>query len=90
MNILHAESLSDESEFETQIEWIMDSLVKADTVESDAILFPCTALPSLDAIEPVEAIINKPVLTGNQVSLWDAVRLSGIEAKTDNMGALFK
>ncbi|MFT7675219.1 MAG: maleate cis-trans isomerase, partial [Gammaproteobacteria bacterium] len=42
------------------------------------------------AIEAAEAIINKPVLTGNQVSLWDAVRLSGIEAKAENMGMLFK
>ncbi|MFT5502826.1 MAG: maleate cis-trans isomerase [Gammaproteobacteria bacterium] len=90
VNILHADSLSDESEFESQIDWITDSLVKADRAEAGAILFPCTALPSLNAIEAAEAIINKPVLTGNQVSLWDAVRLSGIEAKAENMGMLFK
>jgi maleate cis-trans isomerase len=90
VNVLHGESLSDESEFETQVEWITDSLIKADSAEAGAILFPCTALPSLNAIEPAESIINKPVLTGNQVSLWDAVRLSGVETKAENIGMLFK
>jgi maleate cis-trans isomerase len=54
------------------------NLVRAvDTPEAEAILVPDTALPSLNLIHPLEEALGKPVLTANQVTLWEGLRLAG-------------
>lgn len=48
--------------------------------EDAALLIPDTAIPAMDWIEPLETTLDRPVLTANQVSLWHAARLAGVDA----------
>ncbi|WP_028923648.1 maleate cis-trans isomerase family protein [Pseudonocardia acaciae] len=55
-------------------------IVKAvDTPEADAMFISCTNLPTYDIIEPLEQALGKPVLTANQVTMWSALRLMGLQ-----------
>ena len=49
----------------------------ADSPDAEAVLIPDTALPSLALIEPLEKALRKPVLTANQVTIWEGLRLAG-------------
>uniref|UniRef100_UPI0035A2281F maleate cis-trans isomerase family protein n=1 Tax=Lolliginicoccus levis TaxID=2919542 RepID=UPI0035A2281F len=49
---------------------IAERIVQADTPESEAIFVSCTNLPTYDLIEPLENLLNKPILTANQLSMW--------------------
>lgn len=54
-----------------------------------ALLIPDTAIPTMHWIEPLEQEHRKPVLTANQVSLWDTARLAGIQPAGKLPGRLF-
>lgn len=56
----------------------------------DPILIPSTSLNSLDMVDGFEKIAGRPVLTANQVTLWHALVLAGIEARIRNAGVLFR
>ena len=71
-----------------------DSLMQAitgmaDGTEVDAVFVSCTNLRSLDVIEAAEARIGKPVLSSNQVLGWHMLRLAGLTAAGNRVGALF-
>ncbi len=57
--------------------------------EADTVLLPDTALPSLHLIAPIEEAIARPVLTANQVTLWQAIQLSGRQVPVAGHGRLF-
>lgn len=44
---------------------------------ADAVFVSCTNLACYDLITELEAVLGKPVLTANQVSMWAAVRRAG-------------
>jgi maleate isomerase len=46
----------------------------------DALFISCTNLPTYDVIPQLEAELRMPVLSANQVTLWDALRRIGKEA----------
>ncbi|MEI8409404.1 MULTISPECIES: maleate cis-trans isomerase family protein [unclassified Kribbella] len=48
-----------------------------DTKSADAVFISCTNLPTYDVIAGLEAMIGKPVLTANQVTMWSALSLAG-------------
>ncbi len=58
--------------------------------EGGAMLIPDTAMPSMHLIAPLEAQLGCPVLTANQVSLWEAVRLAGGSPAGHGPGRLFE
>ena len=55
-----------------------------------ALLIPDTAMPAMHLIAPLEARLARPVLTANQVSLWQAARLAGGPMVHDGLGRLFE
>ncbi|MGE2720122.1 maleate cis-trans isomerase family protein [Mycolicibacterium celeriflavum] len=56
-------------------------LVRAtDVPEADAIVVSCTNLPTYDLIADLEAELQKPVVTANQVTMWAALRVAGRKA----------
>jgi maleate cis-trans isomerase len=61
----------------------------ADRPDADAVLVPDTALHTIEAIEALEAAVGKPVLTANQVSAWEGLRLAGSEVVPQGPGRLF-
>ncbi len=70
-------------------ERVIAAAKEAAVPEAETILLPDTAMPSLDLITPIEEAIGRPVLTANQVSLWQAVRLSGRAVPVAGHGRLF-
>ncbi|MFB4164916.1 maleate cis-trans isomerase [Alteribacillus sp. JSM 102045] len=63
---------------------------ESDTQEADAVFIPDTALHSAEWLEDLEEAIQKPVLTANQVSFWEALRLAGRLDFQTGLGTLFR
>jgi maleate cis-trans isomerase len=62
----------------------LDALVRAgEHPDAQAILVPDTALHTVRSIPALEAALGKPVLSANQVSVWEAMRLAGVRAAGD-------
>jgi maleate isomerase len=63
---------------------------KANTESAEAIFIACTNLRALDVIEPLEKDLSKPVITANQATMWEALRLAGIRERPKGYGTLFE
>jgi maleate cis-trans isomerase len=61
----------------------------ADRPDADAVLVPDTALHTIEAIGALEQAAGKPVLTANQVSAWEGLRLAGAGPMPQGPGLLF-
>ncbi|NNN37342.1 decarboxylase [Streptomyces sp. S3(2020)] len=61
----------------------------ADTSDADAILLPDTALHTAAHLPSLESDLTKPVLTANQVTVWEALRLADRRVNAPRLGALF-
>jgi len=61
----------------------------ADRPDADAILVPDTALHGVRWVQELETQVGKPVLTANQVSVWEGLRLMGVPAQADDVGTIF-
>ena len=61
-----------------------------DDDRADALLMPDTALHTAAWLDELEDALGKPVLTANQVSAWEALRLAGARQARDGMGELFR
>jgi len=60
-----------------------------DTTGADALLIPDTAMHSLAWLEALENAAGKPVLTANQVTVWEGLRLVGQVPRLKGMGSVF-
>ncbi|MDN5760995.1 MAG: maleate cis-trans isomerase [Microlunatus sp.] len=56
---------------------VTDLVCAADRPDADAVLVPDTALHSLAWLDDLESAVGKPVLTANQVTIWEGLRLLG-------------
>ncbi|MEU2584713.1 decarboxylase [Streptomyces avermitilis] len=61
----------------------------ADHPDAEAVLLPDTALHTASHIQALEAALGKPVLTANQVTVWEALRLADRRVNAPRLGALF-
>ncbi|MFJ6011781.1 decarboxylase [Streptomyces sp. NPDC092952] len=61
----------------------------ADRPEADVVLLPDTALHTAGHEEELEAFLGKPVLTGNQATVREGLRLAGRRAWSPRLGRLF-
>lgn len=61
----------------------------ADAADAEALLLPDTALHTASHIETLEKHLTKPVLTANQVSVWEALRLTTRKVNAPSLGRLF-
>ncbi|WP_025272515.1 maleate cis-trans isomerase family protein [Haloglycomyces albus] len=61
-----------------------------DRPEVDALLVPDTAMRTLALVNTMEERIGKPVLTANQVTVWEGLRLAGSPLTSDSLGSLFR
>ncbi|MGW2725667.1 maleate cis-trans isomerase family protein [Streptomyces sp. NPDC001492] len=62
---------------------------EADRPDADALLLPDTALHTAAHIPALEKELGKPVLTANQVTVWEALRLADRRVNAPMLGALF-
>lgn len=63
---------------------------EVDVPRADGILISCTNFRTVEIIEPLEADLGKPVVTSNQATLWDLLRLCGIGDRVPGGGALMR
>jgi maleate cis-trans isomerase len=56
---------------------VMDLAVDNDHPEAEAVLLPDTALHTVTWLDDLENRLGKPVLTANQVSVWEGLRIAG-------------
>ncbi|MBG0854992.1 aspartate/glutamate racemase family protein [Streptomyces spinoverrucosus] len=61
----------------------------ADAPDAQAVLLPDTALHTAAHITALEKELGKPVLTANQVTVWEALRLADRRVNAPGLGALF-
>ncbi|MFF4830684.1 aspartate/glutamate racemase family protein [Streptomyces sp. NPDC001315] len=62
---------------------------EADDASAEALLLPDTALHTAAHIPALEKELGKPVLTANQVTVWEALRLTDRRVNAPALGALF-
>jgi maleate isomerase len=63
---------------------------KVNTPQSDGIFLACTALPTADVLEPLEEDLRKPVVSANQATMWDALRMAKVNAQINGYGTLLR
>jgi maleate cis-trans isomerase len=70
-------------------ETVLEFAAAADHPDAQALLLPDTALHTIGLLDALDARVGKPVLTANQVSIWQGLRLAGADAPRPGFGALF-
>jgi maleate cis-trans isomerase len=68
---------------------VLEFAAAADHQDAQAVLLPDTALHTIGLLDALDARVGKPVLTANQVSIWQGLRLAGADARRPGLGALF-
>lgn len=64
--------------------------VAADAPQAEAVLLPDTALHTVEILDALDERLGKPVLTANQVSIWQGLRLAGADVDRSGLGTLFR
>jgi maleate cis-trans isomerase len=70
-------------------EAVLEFAAAADHSDAQAVLLPDTALHTIGLLDALDARVGKPVLTANQVSIWQGLRLAGADVPRPGLGALF-
>lgn len=71
-------------------DWVLNVAKAADIAGAEALLIPDTALHTLAVIGELEEEVGIPVLTANQVTAWQGLKLAGHPATARGLGALFE
>jgi maleate cis-trans isomerase len=61
-----------------------------DHPDAEAVLVPDTALHTVAWLDDLEERLGKPVLTANQVSVWEGLRIAGDRTMRTGLGILFR
>ncbi|MDE0920290.1 MAG: hypothetical protein OSA08_09365 [Arenicellales bacterium] len=65
--------------------------IAADTSDSEGLVISCTNLVTIDAIDILEKVLGKPVVTANQATVWHACLLARVEWPRDfGVGRLWR
>ncbi|GGM49311.1 decarboxylase [Longimycelium tulufanense] len=68
---------------------VLDFVAAHDHPAAEAVLVPDTALHTVAWLAELEATVGKPVLTANQVTAWEGLRLTGTHTPRRGLGTLF-
>ncbi len=69
-------------------ERVMEIGADLDSSELQAILIPDTAIAVFQAASQLEDSLGKPVISANQATLWDVLRLAGTDLNPQGFGRL--
>jgi maleate cis-trans isomerase len=58
--------------------------------DADAYFISCTNIHSIDVIEDLERVLQKPVVTSNQATIWRLLRMIGIRESVPGLGHLLR
>jgi maleate cis-trans isomerase len=70
-------------------ERVLEAAAAGDHPDAQAVLLPDTALHTVEWLDELERRLGKPVLTANQVSIWQGLRLAGDRVPRRGLGRLF-
>jgi maleate isomerase len=56
--------------------------------DAEALFLSCTNLPALPIVAELEAELGLPVVTSNSATIWQALRLVGVPARSAGLGRL--
>ncbi len=62
----------------------------ADNSAADAIFISCTNFRTVEVLRVLEQDLGKPVVSANQATVWDLLRLAGVNSKNEGYGQLFR
>jgi maleate isomerase len=85
-----AELYSQGMGFEQEIEPLYAQIRAACPASADGVLIAGTGLRCVGIIDALERDLARPVITANQASLWNCLRLSGVRTEIVGYGALFR
>lgn len=68
---------------------VLEFVAANDHADAEAVLVPDTALHTVAWLADLEQRVGKPVLTANQVSVWEGLRLVGDTGPRPGLGTLF-
>ena len=71
-------------------EFLLETLIKLNISDADALFISCTALPALEILEKVEKKVKKLVLSSNQTLIWDTLRSIGYKPPIQGYGKLLR
>lgn len=63
---------------------------EVDRPEAEAIFISCTSLPAARLIESIEAQLGKPVVTSNQATFWNVLRMLNLRVRIPGAGRLLQ
>lgn len=66
---------------------VLELIAGADHPDADAVLIPDTAMRTIGLLGSLEARLAKPVLTANQVTIWEGLRIAGAMVPASSLGA---
>ena len=69
-------------------QFIADYATRFDRPNADAVFISCGALRSIEVIDQLEQTLGKPVITSNQATAWDTMRMAGVQHQLDGYGQL--
>ncbi len=70
-------------------EQVIEFVLANNHADAEAILIPDTALHTTAFLPALDVAVGKPVLTANQVTMWEALRLGGRVRRQNGFGHLF-
>jgi maleate cis-trans isomerase len=70
-------------------EQVLELARAGDHPEAEVVLLPDTALHTVAVLPELEEMLGKPVLTANQVTVWEGLRLAERKAWEPKLGTLF-
>lgn len=71
-------------------ERVVELARETDSADAEALFISCTDLRALEAIDHLEAMLGKPVLTSNSVTLWAVLRALGRPTRVPDCGRLLR
>lgn len=71
-------------------DYIAEFALSLDRPDADAIFVSCGALRTLDVLQMIESVADKPVIASNQAMIWDTLRLAGIDDTIEGYGRLLR
>jgi maleate cis-trans isomerase len=74
---------------EVQPDRVFEFVKTVDRKEAEAVFVSCTDLRAIEAVPALEAVLGKPVLTSNSVTLWALMRACGQAPRRADLGRLF-
>jgi len=70
-------------------ETVYNIVRQVDKTESQAVFISCINLHTVEIIEKLEGDLGKPVISSNQATMWNLLRMAGVKDKLQGYGQLF-